>query len=76
MARADRGVRRITTICASLLLAALVSAGCGGDDNKSSSGASSSGSAQKEVKVGLALIGPKNDRAFSQAHYEGVLTAL
>src|SRR4051794_4693808 len=78
MARADRGVRRITTVCASLLLAALVSAGCGSDDNKSStSGAStSSGTAQKEVKVGLALIGPKNDRAFSQAHYEGVQSAL
>jgi basic membrane protein A len=77
MARAERGVRRITTICASLLLAALVSAGCGSSDNNSSSGASTSpGTAQKEVKVGLALIGPKNDRAFSQAHYEGVLTAL
>jgi basic membrane protein A len=77
MARPDWGVRRITSVCAVLLLGALVTAGCGSSTSSSStSGTSGTSAPQKNVKVGLALIGAKNDRAFSQAHYEGVLTAL
>jgi basic membrane protein A len=68
-----------------LVLAAAVAAGCGsssssssGSDTGSSGGSStsaSSGGSSKTIKVGMTLIGPKNDRAFAQEHYDGALAA-
>jgi basic membrane protein A and related proteins len=55
-----------------LLLVAVVclaAAACGGDDTGGSGGAP----AQK--KVGMALVGPRNDGGFNQANYEGLLAA-
>jgi basic membrane protein A len=66
------------------VLAAAIIAGCGSDDdNSSSSSTAASGSSSntstsssaKEIKVGLTIIGPKNDRAFAQEHYDGVRSA-
>jgi basic membrane protein A len=49
---------------------------CGSsNDSGGSSGASGGGSAGKTTKVGLTTIGPRNDRSFSQEHYEGVVKA-
>jgi basic membrane protein A len=50
-------------------------AACGGSDSKSSSGGGASGGGGGEVKIGAALIGPKNDKSFNQAAYEGILKA-
>lgn len=55
-----------------LVIGALIFAGCG---SSSSSGGATTGSASGQVKVGMALPGPKNDRGFNQAHYEGLLLA-
>ena len=49
----------------------MVVGACGSD---SSSDTTTSGGADS-VKVGLSSIGPKNDRSFSQAHYEGAQLA-
>jgi basic membrane protein A and related proteins len=55
---------------------ALVVAACGGSSSSSSSGGSSTtGGGGKTIKIGAALIGPKNDKSFNQAAYEGILTA-
>jgi basic membrane protein A len=50
---------------------------CGGDSATSTSTSSSAGgttstAAAKELKIGAALIGPKNDKSFNQAAYEGL----
>jgi basic membrane protein A len=59
-----------------VLAAALVIAACGSSNDNSSNGSSTSGgSTTKEVKIGAALIGPKNDKSFNQAAYEGILAA-
>jgi basic membrane protein A len=76
-------------LVASLVVVALglVLAACGGDDDNTSSNASSGGSSSgtssstsssgggKEVKLGAALIGPKNDKSFNEAAYQGILEA-
>jgi basic membrane protein A len=55
------------------LLALAVSA-CGGDSG-SSSGSSTASGGKDTIKIGAALIGPKNDHSFDQAGYEGILAA-
>ncbi|HET8672927.1 MAG TPA: BMP family ABC transporter substrate-binding protein [Thermoleophilaceae bacterium] len=62
------GARRITAAAAVAVLTIGVAA-CG-------SGGSSGGSSKSsEIKVGAALIGPKNDKSFDQAAYEGIQAA-
>jgi len=56
------------------LAIALGVAACGGDDNGSKSETTSKKTG--EIKVGVALIGPKNDKSFNQAAYEGVQAAI
>jgi basic membrane protein A len=56
--------------CIAIVCSMALSA-CGGSDQGGKSAAS--GSAKKTVKIGLVLIGPKNDRSFSQGVYEGAL---
>lgn len=58
--------RLIATVTAALLLAFLVVA-CGGDDDESGE----AGGGESGPSVGMAAIGPVNDKAFTQAHYEG-----
>ncbi|MFN8035130.1 MAG: BMP family protein [Acidimicrobiia bacterium] len=57
----------------------LVATACGSSSGKSSSKGTSSSTensaAKKQVRVGMALAGPKNDKGFNQAHYEGLLLA-
>jgi basic membrane protein A len=68
--------RRGTLIATCALLAASVTiAACGSSSNSSSSSSTSSGGGGKQVKVGAALIGPKNDKSFNQAAYLGILAA-
>jgi basic membrane protein A and related proteins len=65
-----------------LALAAAVAA-CGSSDSSSSSSSTSGGSSSSSkssssgetIKMGAALIGPKNDKSFNQAAYEGILAA-
>jgi len=52
----------------------LAAAGCGSATKTGGSGGGSSGSTS-ELKVGMVLPGPKNDKSFSQASYEGILKA-
>jgi basic membrane protein A len=56
-----------------LLVLLLVAAACGSSNDNTSGGSSSGGS--KQIRVGMALPGPKNDKGFNQAHYEGILAA-
>jgi basic membrane protein A and related proteins len=63
-----------------VLAIALTVAACGSSSSSTSSGgastsASSTTSGGKTIKVGAALIGPKNDGSFNQAAYEGILLA-
>lgn len=68
------GSRKRAVACA-LAVGALALAGCGGDDEEATTGGGGSGGSEstetKAVKVGLATIGPRNDKAFSQSHVEG-----
>jgi basic membrane protein A and related proteins len=54
---------------------ASIAAGCGDDDDDSGDGGSGGASTEETTNVGLAMIGPKNDKGFSQDHYEGVIAA-
>jgi len=61
------------------LLALLgVAAGCGDDDDEGDGGGGGDGAAAeaKEIKMASPLIGPKNDRSFAQAAYEGLQEAV
>jgi basic membrane protein A and related proteins len=73
-ARRGGGLRRSLAAISCVLTVALVIAACGsgGGGNTASSG----GSGKKEIKVGVILIGPKNDKSFNQAAYEGVQKAI
>jgi basic membrane protein A len=62
-------MHRMRSVSAVVLALALVSAACGGDDT----GGGGGGDGRKSV--GMALPGPKNDKAFNQVHYEGLLAA-
>jgi basic membrane protein A len=55
------------------LVLLLVAAACGSGDD--SGGGGSAGTSTSEIKVGMVLPGPKNDKSFSQASYEGILRA-
>jgi basic membrane protein A len=50
-------------------------AACGGDDDGNGGGGGGEKKA-KEIKMGAALIGPKNDKSFNQAAYEGMQAAI
>jgi basic membrane protein A len=68
---------RTLLVALGVLAIALTVAACGSSKSSSSStsgGASTSGGG-KSVKLGAALIGPKNDKSFNQAAYEGILAA-
>jgi basic membrane protein A len=75
---------RMLLVALAVCTAAVVVAACGSSSSSSSStsgggassGASTSGgSSGKTIKVGASLIGPKNDKSFNQAAYEGILAA-
>jgi basic membrane protein A and related proteins len=69
-----RGRRGALALVSALVVAAVVLAACGSSSNSSSSSSTAS-SGGKQVKVGAALIGPKNDKSFNQAAYQGILAA-
>jgi basic membrane lipoprotein Med (substrate-binding protein (PBP1-ABC) superfamily) len=55
---------------------AISACGSSNSDTTTTAGdTSSTASAAKSIKVGLTLIGPRNDKAFSQSHYDGVKKA-
>lgn len=59
-----------------MLAASLVAASTGGVVACGSGGSSTGGgSGNSTIKVGAALIGPKNDKSFDQAAYEGIQAA-
>lgn len=53
--------RRVAQLLMLLAAFALVAAACGDDD----------GVAAEDFKLGVILVGPQNDRGWSQAHFEG-----
>jgi basic membrane protein A and related proteins len=68
------GTRPLALVISVALLALSVGigAGCGGDDDGDGGGSSGSG----EIKMASPLIGPKNDKSFAQAAYEGMQQAV
>lgn len=62
---------RPRAVTASLLAAATILAACGGAAPTEAAGGDGSG----VPTVGMALAGPKNDKGFAQAHYEGLVAA-
>lgn len=64
---------RWRVLVAGLLAFALLGAACGGDDDGGDGG--NGGDGGDELRVGMALPGPKNDKGFNQAHYQGMLDA-
>ena len=56
-----------------LACSAGVGAGCGGDDE---GGGAAGGDGSGEIKMASPLIGPKNDKSFAQAAYEGMQEAV
>ncbi|MFN8233134.1 MAG: BMP family protein [Actinomycetota bacterium] len=70
-------MRRWRSITAGLLLLTLVAAACGSDDGGGGgeTGGGETGGSGETVRVGMALPGPKNDKGFNQAHYQGMLDA-
>jgi basic membrane protein A len=72
-----RGNKLALLMCIALLALFSVAAGCGDDDDQGGGGGGDgSGDGAKEVKVASPLIGPKNDKAFAQAAYEGIQEAV
>jgi basic membrane protein A and related proteins len=74
--------RRCSGILAFVVLAtAITLAACGSSSSSSTSSTSSSSSSSSaasgasEIKMGAALFGPKNDKSFNQASYQGMLEA-
>lgn len=68
------GLRRGAVATAvSIVLASGLVAGCGEEEADQQGGGGEA--AAEEVKVGLTMIGPRNDRAFAQQHYEGAKRA-
>ncbi len=53
---------RWATVLALFAAFALLAAACGGDDDVA---------APEDFKIGMILVGPQNDRGWSQAHFEG-----
>lgn len=54
-----------------LVAATLLAAACGGDGDTTAA----PGGGEDPTRVGMALPGPKNDKGFNQAHYDGLLLA-
>src|SRR4051812_39503151 len=82
MRRIARGRKRSLLVALGVLVLALAVAACGSSKKSSTGGASSTtapaaatGGGGKTVKIGAALIGPKNDQSFNQAAYAGILAA-
>ncbi|MQA73383.1 MAG: BMP family ABC transporter substrate-binding protein [Solirubrobacterales bacterium] len=61
--------RKLALALSAVVLAGAVAAGCGSDDDDDGGGEAT------DVKMGSTLIGPKNDKSFSQAAYEGMVAA-
>jgi basic membrane protein A and related proteins len=77
-----RGRSLIAALGVFAIAVAVAACGSSGSSTGSSTGSTSSGgssttggSSGKEIKIGAALIGPKNDKSFNQAAYEGILAA-
>ncbi|HEY3208416.1 MAG TPA: BMP family protein [Actinomycetota bacterium] len=66
------GRRRVAWTGASLILLLVLAGAACGNKTTTKSGATG-GTAAGALKVGMALPGPKNDKGFNQAHYEGLL---
>ncbi len=60
--------KRWLPILGVILAFALVAAACGDDD--------AGGDAPEDFKIGIVLVGPGNDRGYSQAHLEGAQYAV
>lgn len=58
-----------------LLCLVLVAAACRGDDGGGGGNGGGGDGNGEAVRVGMALPGPKNDKGFNQAHYDGLLAA-
>jgi len=58
--------RRWAALLTLLVVFALVAASCGGDDTE----------APEDFQIGMILVGPQNDRGWSQAHYEAGLYVM
>jgi basic membrane protein A len=67
------GIRTRSVHVLLVVVLCLAAAACGGDDTSGGTTAGSGGTAQK--KVGMALVGPRNDGGFNQANYEGLVAA-
>jgi basic membrane protein A len=67
-----RAMKRVAIVAVGLL-ASIGLAACG--DNGGSSAGGSEPKQPGASKVGLSTIGPRNDRSFSQEHYQGALRA-
>ncbi len=74
-ARRRAFILAVTLALASLVAACGSSGGGSSNASSSSSGSTQAGAGSAPVKVGVSLIGPKNDKSFDQAAYEGVLEA-
>lgn len=58
-------------VVAAGVVLALMASSCGGEATPPPGGTPTG----REVRVGMALPGPKNDKGFNQAHYEGLVRA-
>jgi len=80
--------KRLVQMLGLLLAFALVAAACGGDDSGDTTTTAGGGgtdattttaggdSAPDDFKIGIILVGPGNDRGYSQAHLEGAEYAV
>jgi len=81
MRRIARTRGRALVAALGVLATVVAVAACGSSGSSTSTTASgggsstTSGSSGKTIKIGAALIGPKNDKSFNQAAYEGILAA-
>jgi basic membrane protein A and related proteins len=74
-----RKARSVGIAALALFACVATAVGCGSSSSKSDTGggaATTGGSSgAQQIKVGAALIGPKNDKSFNQSAYEGILKA-
>jgi len=56
---------------ASMLILVLVLTACGGQNTGNDGTTPDDGMTEEPLKFGMILVGPKNDRGWSQAHFEG-----
>jgi basic membrane protein A len=72
-----RGKKLALLMSVALLALFGVAAGCGDDDDEDGGGGDGGAAAEtKEIKMASPLIGPKNDKSFAQAAYEGMQEAV